>query len=211
MAKRKATAAYVRVSTDSQNCRSQVGDVRKAAKQYTGPVRWYRDTVSGAADKLPALDKLTRDVAAGKVQRVIVWALDRISRKGIRDGLTRLQTWLEHGAEVASVQEPWVSATADPNLRELLLSIAFWGAAQERKRLSERTKAGLRAARAEGRVGGRRKGQRPKWALSKRKVDPQLAQSLRNQGVPVKDIAARFGCSKQGVYSALTEQRKQGA
>jgi len=199
----RATALYARVSTAEQNHDAQLHELRRAADQFAGPVEWYKDTVSGAADKRPALERLAEDVAAGKVQRIIVFALDRISRKGVLDGLRVLKRWLAAGVEVHSCKEPWVAATADEALRELLLSVAFWGARQERNRIRERTRAGLAAAKARGVRLGRRPGTRPKWALHKRAVDPQLAQSLRQQGVSVKDIAAKFRCSRGAVYAAL--------
>jgi DNA invertase Pin-like site-specific DNA recombinase len=104
---------------------------------------------------------------------------------------------------VVSLKEPWVQATADPALRELLLSIAFWGAAQERRRISERTKAGMRAAKAAGKQLGRPKGSGRPWALAKRKVDVVLARSLQAQGVAIKDIAERFHVSRVAIYLAL--------
>ena len=199
----RATALYCRISTDEQTHASQEHDLRQRAGQIGGRVLWYRDTISGAAACLPELDRLSRDIAARKVGRVIVWALDRISRRGILDGLAKLRGWLEKGVEVVSLKEPWVQATADPALRELLLSIAFWGAAQERRRISERTKAGMRAAKAAGKKIGRPPGSGRPWALAKRKIDVVLARSLRQQGASVKDIAARFRVSRPAIYQAL--------
>jgi len=207
---RGSTACYARVSTDEQNHDAQLHDLKRAAEQFAGPVAWYKDTVSGAADTRPELERLTKDIAKGRHGRVIVFALDRISRRGIIDGLRILKRWLNAGVEVHSIREPWVASTADPAMRELLLSIAFWGARQERNRIRERTKAGLAAARARGVRLGRRPGTRVKWSLAKRRVDPQLARSLREQGVPVADIAAKFRCSRGAVYAALKESIVDG-
>ena len=205
-----ATACYARVSTDDQNHASQLHDLARHAKHYAGCVEWFKDTVSGAASERPELDRLGKAIASGKVGRVVVWALDRISRRGILDGLQRLRAWLDKGVEVHSIREPWVASTADPAMRELLLSIAFWGAEQERTRIRERTRAGLRAAKARGVKLGRRPGTRPKWALSKRKVDVQLARSLHGQGVAVAAIADKFSCSRGAVYAALKQASKAG-
>ena len=200
----KTTGLYCRCSTDQQTTESQEHDLQQRARQLGGRLVWYRDVVSGAATSMPALDKLTRDVANHKVGRVVVWALDRISRKGILDGLQRLRTWLDAGVEVVSVREGWVQATTDPAMRELLLSIAFWGASQERNRMRERTRAGLGAARARGVKLGRQPGDvGHKWSLAKRRIDPELARSLRQQGLSVSSIASRFGVTRPTVYAAL--------
>lgn len=200
----KAVAIYLRVSSDDQDHRSQKNDLRLAAARYRGRILWFTDVVSGAAELRPGLDQLGKHIAAGKVERVIVWALDRLSRRGILDGLERLKAWVAKDVVVESLKEPWVAATADPNLRELLLSIAFWGAAQQRQRIIECTRAGLRAAKARGVVLGRHKGDiGHKWNPAKRKVDVALAHSLRTQGVPVSAIAVRFHATRAAVYYAL--------
>ena len=70
------------------------------------------------------------------------------------------------------------------------------------------TRIGLRAARARGVQLGRRQGDTGhKWNPARRKVDLPLALSLRKQGVAVKEIAKRFGCSKVAVYAALKDSR----
>ena len=199
------TACYTRTSTSDQSHDSQLHDLKKHARQYAGDVSWYKDTISGAADERPELERLGRDIAKGRIGRVLVWALDRISRKGVFDGLQRLRAWLQAGVEVHSVREPWVASTADAGMRELLLSIAFWGAEQERNRIRERTRAGMRAAKARGVQLGRRPGTKARWSLAKRRVDPQLAKSLHEQGASVAAIATKFGSSRGAVYAALRE------
>jgi len=200
------TACYARISTCNQSHDSQTRDLKKHVRQYAGDVSWYKEVASGAADERPELERLGRDIAAGKVGRVLIWALDRVSRRGILDGLQRLRAWLQAGVEVHSVREPWVASTADPGMRELLLSVAFWAAEMERNRTRERVRAGLQAAKARGVRLGRRPGTKARWALAKRTVDPQLARSLRSQGASVADIAAKFGSSRGAVYAVLKEE-----
>ena len=85
------------------------------------------------------------------------------------------------------------------------MSIVFWMAEQERRRHVARVTAGLAGAKARGTKLGRPKGTGKPLPLSSRKVDPQMAASLREQGTKVKDIATRFKVSRQAVYNALRE------
>jgi len=202
----KTTALYVRKSTSGQKYQAQLHAVRNKAAEYAGEPVWYKETAGGAADERPVLDRLTEDVKRGMIDRIVIYALDRVSRKGIADGLRRLQAWLDAGAEVVSVCEPWVVSTADGGMRDLLLSIAFWGASQERNRLRERTQAAMDAIKATGRTRtgnpvGRPVGCRSPW--KKRKVDVEFARTLRERGVPVREIAERFDVTPAAVYQAL--------
>lgn len=89
---------------------------------------------------------------------VLIWALDRLSRKGVEDTLTTLRQLYERGADVWSHTEDWL-VTSTPAMRELLVSIFAWVAGQESQRRSERIKAGLARRKAEGKpVGGRKAG-----------------------------------------------------
>lgn len=74
----------------------------------------------------------------------------------------------------------------------------------ERESIRERIRAGIAARKEAGRPMGRAKGDvNHKWSLAKRRIDPVLAKSLRQQAVPVVDIAQRFGVSRVAVYAAL--------
>jgi len=207
VANARTVAVYCRVSTDAQTTASQKNALRIAVRRYAGRIVWYTETISGGAETRPALGELGKAIAAGKVERVLVFALDRLSRRGVLDGLKYLEAWTAKGVVVESLQEPWVQATADPALRELMLSIAFWGARQQRERIRQCVTAGLRAAKARGVQLGRRKGDTGHpWALGKRKIDVALARSLRSQGVPIREVATRFGVSRAGLYYALAQE-----
>src|SRR6187200_2069109 len=93
-------AIYVRVSTSDQE--KGLESQKRAIHQYlkghgiTG-AKWYIERVSGAATKRPKLDQLKRAIFLGEVKTVIVWALDRLTRKGPRDGLELLSSWMKKG------------------------------------------------------------------------------------------------------------------
>ncbi len=196
----KAVGIYARVSTEHQRHDSQEHELRQYVKAHgLGPVRWYRDKATGTNTDRPGLDALRADVFAGKVSCVLVYRLDRLCRN-LRDGVNLLHDWLEAGVRVVSItQQLDLSGPAGKMVMAVMLALAEI----EAEGIRQRIRHGIAARKAKGLPVGRRKGQRPQWSLAKRKVDPELARSLRQQGVPVKDIAARFGCSAQAVYAVL--------
>ncbi|KHL00431.1 recombinase family protein [Sinomonas humi] len=102
--------------------------------------------------------ELLNGARLGHYDVVLVWSLDRLSRRGMEDTLATLRLLTEHGCAVWSHQEPWLH-TSDPAMRELLVGITGWMAQQESKRRSERTKAGIERRRKAGLpVGGRKAG-----------------------------------------------------
>jgi DNA invertase Pin-like site-specific DNA recombinase len=200
MAKKKVTAIYTRVSTNRQKDDSQ----QKALKDYIdqhgmGNVRWYRDKVSGNDLKRPDMVRLKADVFRGSIGTIIVWKLDRLARN-MKDGIDLLCDWCERGVRVVSLQE---QLDLGGTVGQIVASVLFGVAQMERENINERIRAGIAARRAKGLPMGRQEGQRFKWSTAKRKVDPELAKSLRSQGVKVTEIAERFGCSKQAIYDAL--------
>jgi len=88
---------------------------------------------------------------------------------------------------------------------QIIAAVLLGIAQMEKENVNERIRAGLAARKAKGLPMGRRPGQCPKWSLSKRRVDPQLALSLHSQGVSVAALAQKFGCSRPTVYTVLRE------
>lgn len=105
----------------------------------------------------------------GRYQVVLAWAIDRLSRKGIEDTLRAMRKLYEHGADIWSHEEGWLE-TADPHMRELLVSFMAWIAQQESLRRSERIKAGIARRRAEGGHTGRKPGSRNRPRSKTRKT-----------------------------------------
>src|SRR4051794_16458863 len=101
-------AVYVRVSTTDQE--KGLESQKRAISQYLKGhgikgATWYTDRVSGAALKRPKLESLKKDIFNGQIKTVIVWALDRLTRQGPRDGLELLSRWMKKGVRVVSVTE----------------------------------------------------------------------------------------------------------
>jgi len=190
--KEKLVAAYVRVSTYDQQKGLQSQE--KALKDYCRnhglkPVKWYRDSVSGAAAKRPAFDLLQKRVFEGKIHTVVVWKLDRVSRKGAREGLNILGDWLKKGVRIISVTE---RLDFDGAMGEMLASIFFALARMERQNLIENTNRGLAAAKARGVKLGRK----PKLFI--KEILPLLEAGER-----VAEVARMKKVTTQAVYMLL--------
>ena len=74
-------AVYIRVSSLGQRTDSQEQELRRYCRQRGWKdIAFYTDRLSGAKADRPALERLMRDLRAGKVDRVIVYKLDRLGR-----------------------------------------------------------------------------------------------------------------------------------
>ena len=136
---------YARVSTDDQDTAAQA-----AALKTAGCERIYREKASGGRWDRPELQRLLDQLRPGDV--LVVWKLDRLSRS-LRDVLTLMERLAEAGAGFRSLTE--AIDTTTPAGRMMMQMVGAF-AEFERAMLRERTKAGLDAAREEGRIGGRR-------------------------------------------------------
>ena len=71
---------YLRVSSKTQDTRSQEPDLQTWAKAQPDEVTWFRDKFTGTVVTRPGLDRLLADVRRGKIKKVVVWRLDRLGR-----------------------------------------------------------------------------------------------------------------------------------
>lgn len=192
----KHTAVYIRVSTDKQLHRSQLADLERWKKSQDGPAREYRDKASGKSMDRPGWNKLWADVEAGKVNRIVVWRLDRLGRTAA--GLTTLfEALQERGVGLVSLKDSLDLGTAAGRLMAgVLASVAQY----ETELRGERIRAGIQAARDEGKVwGGRVAGSRNK-AVSEKAA---AVRKLHAAGESVSAIARAVGLSRPTVYSLL--------
>lgn len=183
---------YVRVSSADQT--NGLDSQRLAIRQFlrnhgVKSATWYTEKVSGAADKRPKLDLLKRDIFKGEIKTVVVWSLDRLTRKGPRDGLDLLSRWLKKGVRVISVTEQ-LDFSSDQG--EMIASLLFSIAKMYRTKLIEGTKRGLEAAKARGVKLGRRPG---RWTAE--------VKALSDKGMSPPEIAKRFGVTRQAVHNVL--------
>ncbi len=151
-------AILARVSDAGQHSENQFPDLiawaQRRGLEVVVTYQFQESAWKGAHQK--QLTQVYRDARAGKFQVLLVWALDRLSREGPLATLEIVHRLGQSGVQVWSYQEPWTEAGGE--LLDLLLAIAGWVARMESNRRSERTKAGLARAVAQGKRLGRPKG-----------------------------------------------------
>ena len=179
---------YARVSTADQQLHLQLD----ALQQY-GCTEIRHEKVSSVKER-PALQQLLAQMRAGDT--LVVWKLDRLGRS-LKDLVTLVAGFQQQGVHFISLQDHLDTTTAQGRLMfNLFASLAEF----ERDIIRERTRAGLTAARARGRQGGRPKGL-SKEALSK----AQAAKTLYlQQDKPVAEIGQLLGVGRATIYRYLT-------
>jgi DNA invertase Pin-like site-specific DNA recombinase len=160
------------------------------ALREAGVDRVFRDQgVSGSTSERPGLDLCLDHLRAGDV--LTVWKLDRLGRS-TRHVLAVIDELTSRGVGFRSITE---GLHTDGAMGKAMLRIMAAFAELERDTMIERTRAGLAAAAANGRKGGR-----------PRKVDDAdaaKARSLRDKGIAAVDIAKMLGVSRATVYRYL--------
>ena len=156
-------ALWLRVSDPSvQTVENQRPELEALAKRRGWEIARVFEVGASAykGAHLKALGELYDGARRGEYQVVVAWSLDRVFREGPQATLEIVSRLGKYGCQVVSLQEPWTEVAGD--LLDLLLSIADWVARMESQRRSERTKAGLVRAMAEGKTLGRPKGSQDK-------------------------------------------------
>ena len=179
-------AIYARVSTRKQDTENQLPVLREfASRQGWSITHEFVDVVSGSGKKERPQFLAMMD-AASKLQfdLVLFWSLDRLSREGIIKTLGYLQQFKAWNVGWRSYTQPFLD-TGNPMVTDIVLSVLAAVAQQERVTISERTLAGLRRARREGKKLGR-----PVADL-----DLTKARKLREQGMSLRQIASKVGFS----------------
>jgi DNA invertase Pin-like site-specific DNA recombinase len=176
---------YARVSTDDQNL-----DLQKDALTKSGCDKIMEDRLSGAKAERPGLKSALDFARKGDI--IVVWRLDRLSRS-LKD-LIEMVTLLESkGIGLKSLQESIDTSTSSG---KLVFHIFGALAEFERNLIRERTNAGLQAARARGRKGGR-----PKLLDADKRA---LAVKLYNEKEHTVDhICKMMGISKPTLYKYI--------
>lgn len=176
---------YARVSTDDQNL-----NLQRDALSQAGCENIFEDQFSGAKAERPGLHQALQYARAGDT--IVVWRLDRLSRS-LKD-LIEMVTLLEFkGIGLKSLQEAIDTSSSSG---KLIFHIFGALAEFERNLIRERTQAGLQAARARGRKGGRPK------ALNKDKQ--ALAVKLYDEKKHTVDqICKMMGISKPTLYKYI--------
>ena len=176
---------YARISTDDQNM-----NLQRDALNQIGCEKLFEDQISGAKAKRPGLQQAIQFARTGDT--IVVWRLDRLSRS-LKDLIEMVALLDSKGIGLKSLHE---SIDTTSSSGKLIFHIFGALAEFERNLIRERTQAGLQAARARGRKGGRPK------ALNK---DQQaLAVKLYDEKKHTLDqICQMMGISKPTLYKYI--------
>lgn len=182
---------YARVSTGDQNLDLQIDALLSAGctKQDI-----YKDKISGAKVDRPGLNKCLEQLSSGDV--LVVWRLDRLGRS-MMHLVTLIDTLREKGVGFKSLCDGAIDTTTASG--ELVFNIFSSMAQFERRLIQERTQAGLKAARARGRKGGR-----PKVDLSKIQAAQRMHQ---DKTLSIADICKVMKISAPTLYRYLNTEK----
>lgn len=158
-------AIYGRVSLDEakdsrqyQDPENQLKPLREFCKAMGYEVvKEYVDRMSGANPARKEFREMLQDAMLRRFSGIVCWKLDRFSREGIVPTMSYIKKLKDRGIWLRSMTESWLD-TSQEGITDIVLAIMSWASAEERKKISERTKAGIARKRALGTW----KGGRPK-------------------------------------------------
>src|SRR6516164_3317061 len=186
-------AIYTRVSGKSN--RQDAANQSLQLIEYCQRQGWdyveYTDRMSGTRADRAAFVRMFEDARLRRFDLVLFWAPDRFSREGTLKTLEYLQRLDTYGVAWKSFTEQYLDSTG--MFRDAVIAILATIAKQEHARLSERVVAGLRRAKREGKVLGRKR-----IILDREKI-----RTLYAAGQSVRTIAATLGVSKSLVGNIL--------
>ena len=187
---------YCRVSKKDLNTDNQLSDLRTFVANQPG---WtiaheYVEYVTGSGLKQrKEFDALMLAASQKQFDLVLFWRLDRFTREGIAPTLRYLENLKQWGVGWRSYMEPWLD-TGNEMVTGIVLSVISAMAKQERQTLIDRTKAGLRTARRNGKILGR-----PRRVIDWKEVNRRIAA-----GESVRSVARDMDCSHSLLLKGIT-------
>jgi DNA invertase Pin-like site-specific DNA recombinase len=186
------TAIYARVSTSntSQSPEMQIRELREYCKRRGWKItREYVDQgISGAKESRPELNRLIADAHLRRFDAVVCWRFDRFARS-VSHLLRALETFKALGIEFVSLSEQIDTSTPTGKMVFTVLGAV---AELERNLIAERVKAGLRNARAKGKILGR-----PRKIANSVEIN-----RLRSQGASWRAVGTALGVSAATAFCA---------
>jgi DNA invertase Pin-like site-specific DNA recombinase len=176
--------AYARVSTKDQNLNIQTTALKKADCE-----KIFSDKTSGMKKERPGLTDALAHLRPGDT--FVVWKLDRLGRS-VKNLISFVEDLEKDGINFISITD--AIDTTSPSGRFFFHMMASL-AQMERELIAERTKAGLKASRTRGRIGGRPK------KMTETKLE--AAKQLLSSGTLPKDVAKNLGISVATLYRWL--------
>lgn len=187
-------AAYIRVSTVSQNLEGQRREIERWIAGNVADseqVRWFVDKATGNNTDRPGFQAMQAAIFNGEVKTVVIYKLDRLSRS-VKDGINVITDWTEKGVRlVATSQQVDLSGAVGRMIASVLLAVAE----MEQETRKERQQVGIEAAKARGVYKGRKEGTT--------KASKARALELHHQGLRPGEIATALGISRPTVWRYL--------
>ncbi len=182
---------YARVSTPDQKMDLQIDELKKFGCKKT-----FSEVVTGAKADRAELSKMLEQVRPGDI--IVIWKLDRLGRS-LKHLVELVGELIERDVGLKSLHDPIDTSTSQGRL---IFNIFASLAEFEREVISERTKAGLTAARARGRIGGR-----PKGLSDKAKNKAIVVAALYKEGkMSIAEILENQQISRATLYNYLRNQ-----
>jgi DNA invertase Pin-like site-specific DNA recombinase len=188
-----ALIGYARVSTQDQHLHLQQDALNSA-----GCIKIFTDTISGAKIERQGLDEALNYIREGDI--LVVWRLDRLGRS-LKDLIEQLNQLHNRNIGFKSLTENIDTTTSGG---KLIFHIFGALAEFERDIIRERTNAGLTAARARGKKGGR-----PKSPISEERKLQMAKKMYEDKTIPVEDIYKGLGIPRSTFYKYVREYSKK--
>lgn len=189
-------AAYIRVSSRGQDLATQRDAITRAARARGDVVAtWFEEKLTSAKLDRPQLRELRQYAREGRVRKIYVFKIDRLTRSGIRDTLAVVEEFRAHGCELATVADGF--ALEGP-AAEVVLAVLAWAAQMERAAIGDRIAAARVRVEASGGSWGR-----------PRTIDPGAlarAQDLRGKGKTIRQISASLKIPRSTLARALSQK-----
>jgi len=182
---------YARVSTQDQNLSLQLDALKVAGCETI-----FQEKITGTKKDRAELQNMLGQIRQGDV--VVIWKLDRLARS-MKDLVSLVTEVQKKGAELQSLNDHIDTTTPTGKFTfHLFAALAEF----ERDIIKERTKAGLAAARARGRKGGR-----PKGLSQKAQHTAIIAEKLyKDRELTIKQICEQLSISRGTFYNYLKHQ-----
>jgi len=178
---------YARVSTNDQDLTTQINDLKKAGCKMV-----YTDVASGVRANRPGLEACLNNLRSGDT--LLVWRLDRLGRS-MPHLVTLIEKLQRQRIGFKSLGDGAIDTTTASG--DLVFNIFSALAQFERRLVQERTKAGLAAARARGRLGGRK-------PIDPRNPKVRMAQKMhQDRSLSIGEICESLRISRPTLYRYL--------
>jgi DNA invertase Pin-like site-specific DNA recombinase len=189
-------AAYVRVSSKTQDYQTQIDAISRAAAARGDVItHWYEEKRSGKSLDRPKLAELQAYAQLGGLVKVYVFRIDRLTRRGIRDTLSIVEALRQCGCAVVSVADGFA---LDGPAGDVVLAVMAWAAQMERQALSDRISAARERVEAAGGSWGR-----------PRRIDPgtiERARAMVAEGLTIREISAALKVPRATLGRALSQK-----